>query len=507
MLKSSILADCPSPGTAKRRLCLAACVSCFLLPTSAMVARIPPRASPFALRTLRDVAVAEDALWSLTTALRPLAEFGIRPAPNQLSSLTASLMESVEGLPDRLRAVESFASDGQTAITTTLVQAGEPEGLQSMQRKATLLQQQVEEQRILISLIEGRDQDSETSAREIFEQIDANGDGKLELEEFEGAARSLLTFREEGAQEGALKAELRARFAQADTDGNGTLSFEEFVVMLRELKGNALGPLRAVFQEGLEQLLDVTLQLTALSLSSELTARNGRAKELSCLVDEWCELEGRARIIESSLQLAPEECDVDEKMSACASAEELLRDVAQLAANISVGEQMTEPSPISVRRIARQLSFAFSSFKSSLAFCYRGLQLMCRDIAEVASLVPKLWRERSLSVDDLKLIKRTGVDVVMLIPYAIVMIVPLTPPGHVFAFSLLNRCFPGAMPSAFTEKRQGIFEVYTRLAAQAQERSRLGASLRAASWRKRFFLKIPVMIRKRLRAQPRAPPT
>ena len=46
--------------------------------------------------------------------------------------------------------------------------------------------------------------------------------------------------------------------------------------------------------------------------------------------------------------------------------------------------------------------------------------------------------------------RRTANDLVMLVPYSIIMIVPLTPPGHVFAFSVLNRCFPSAVPSGFT---------------------------------------------------------
>ncbi|KAL3895379.1 MAG: hypothetical protein SGPRY_013527, partial [Prymnesium sp.] len=166
--------------------------------------------------------------------------------------------------------------------------------------------------------------------------------------------------------------------------------------------------------------------------------------------------------------------------SASARAEKLLGEVASLAYAISLSER-EERSPLSPRRMVIQLSIAFTRFMSSLAFCYRGLQLMCRDVGEVISLLPKLWRERKLSSEDTALVKRTAVDVVMLIPYAIVMIVPLTPPGHVFAFSLLNRCFPGAMPSAFTERRQDIYEVYTRLAAQAQQK-RL---VRPSSWRKR----------------------
>ena len=40
-------------------------------------------------------------------------------------------------------------------------------------------------------------------------------------------------------------------------------------------------------------------------------------------------------------------------------------------------------------------------------------------------------------------------------------VIPMSPPGHVFAFSVLNRVFPNAVPSAFTAQRQDINDIYT----------------------------------------------
>ena len=56
------------------------------------------------------------------------------------------------------------------------------------------------------------------------------------------------------------------------------------------------------------------------------------------------------------------------------------------------------------------------------------------------------------------------------VPYAIIMVIPLSPPGHVFAFSLLNRVFPGAVPSGFTAERQDIKELYARIADEAADK-------------------------------------
>ena len=43
----------------------------------------------------------------------------------------------------------------------------------------------------------------------------------------------------------------------------------------------------------------------------------------------------------------------------------------------------------------------------------------------------------------------------------------MSPPGHVFAFSLMKKMFPAAVPSPFTAERQDIYEIYSRIATEA----------------------------------------
>ena len=70
------------------------------------------------------------------------------------------------------------------------------------------------------------------------------------------------------------------------------------------------------------------------------------------------------------------------------------------------------------------------------------------------------------------LVQRTLGDLAKLVPYTIIMVIPMLPPGHVFAFSVLNRVFPGAVPSAFTAQRQDINDIYARIAAEASNQPR-----------------------------------
>ena len=101
-------------------------------------------------------------------------------------------------------------------------------------------------------------------------------------------------------------------------------------------------------------------------------------------------------------------------------------------------------------------------------FCWRGLAIMGRDWLEVGQLLYRRWNGRPFAKKDVNHFKRTATDLVMLVPYSVIMIVPLTPPGHVFAFSLLKRCFPAAVPSGFTEERQDIYDIYSRVSSAAE---------------------------------------
>jgi hypothetical protein len=42
----------------------------------------------------------------------------------------------------------------------------------------------------------------------------------------------------------------------------------------------------------------------------------------------------------------------------------------------------------------------------------------------------------------------------------IILIIPLTPVGHVLIFGAIQRFFPGFFPSCFTEQRQNLLQLY-----------------------------------------------
>ena len=283
-----------------------------------------PRASPLALRTLRDIAVVGARLGEMQQAVRPAAEYGT-DAGDELRTLSSTLNASTAEMVSSLQALQLMVQ--KTRFDSRLLQepAQPAEGLKALRGQASTLHRQIDEQRELLLLLEEQESGAASRTTALFNYIDTNGDGWIQLDEFEEVAGqfSLLTLGE--AQKAQLRAELVARFKEADADGarrrairrrailrrqnplspepslrragNEKLCFDEFTRLLAALKGDALGPLRTAFAEALQQLLDVTLQMTALSLAKELSSRTaevGRVSELSNCVERWCALEETA---------------------------------------------------------------------------------------------------------------------------------------------------------------------------------------------------------------------
>merc|ERR1711935_192988 len=57
-------------------------------------------------------------------------------------------------------------------------------------------------------------------------------------------------------------------------------------------------------------------------------------------------------------------------------------------------------------------------------------------------------------------LRRTIRDVITCIPVIIILIIPLTPIGHVLVFGAIQRFFPDFFPSCFTERRQNLLQLY-----------------------------------------------
>ena len=63
---------------------------------------------------------------------------------------------------------------------------------------------------------------------------------------------------------------------------------------------------------------------------------------------------------------------------------------------------------------------------------------------------------QTLKPREVQALRRTARDLLTFIPFAIILIAPLTPVGHVLIFSFIQKYFPGFFPSQFTARRQTL---------------------------------------------------
>lgn len=134
------------------------------------------------LRTLRSIAVVSEQLVKLKAC--SVQGFLPRPAVTMLRHDVQSLFGDLDAMvalpPPQRPPIPAAAAD----------EDGKSIRLQSPQETAFLLEEQTEELASNLQLLE--EQQSESRAREVFDMIDTSGDGVIQLEEFQRAARCLI---------------------------------------------------------------------------------------------------------------------------------------------------------------------------------------------------------------------------------------------------------------------------------------------------------------------------
>lgn len=122
----------------------------------------------------------------------------------------------------------------------------------------------------------------------------------------------------------------------------------------------------------------------------------------------------------------------------------------------------------SSRRLLEQMQRAFDRARSGLDFYLTGAQLLWQDLQYASSLLGKaFFSNYTLRALEVRTLQRTVKDVLTLIPFLIILIIPLSPVGHVLVFSFIQKNFPEFFPSAFTEHRQNAIKIYRDIVPDA----------------------------------------
>jgi len=98
--------------------------------------------------------------------------------------------------------------------------------------------------------------------------------------------------------------------------------------------------------------------------------------------------------------------------------------------------------------------------QTGIKFYAKGCQLLWNDVVFSSSLIGRALQGYTLKPREVRTLRRTFKDVVTFIPVVVILIIPLTPVGHVLVFGAIQRFFPDFFPSCFSERRQNLFSLY-----------------------------------------------
>lgn len=103
-------------------------------------------------------------------------------------------------------------------------------------------------------------------------------------------------------------------------------------------------------------------------------------------------------------------------------------------------------------------------------FYIGGTRLLWRDLRHAASLIWRCFAEGyTLTSRQGRTLRRLIKDLAMLFPVLVILVIPLSPMGHVMVFSFIQRFFPDFFPSPYTQRRQNATRVFEQIADDQSE--------------------------------------
>ncbi|CAE7755147.1 unnamed protein product [Symbiodinium pilosum] len=74
-----------------------------------------------------------------------------------------------------------------------------------------------------------------------------------------------------------------------------------------------------------------------------------------------------------------------------------------------------------------------------------------------------VFLNHALEDREVRICRRAVKDLLVSVPFLILLLIPLSPPGHMLVFSLILKVYPDFVPSPFTDHRQNVMRVYNAI--------------------------------------------
>lgn len=298
----------------------------------------------------------------------------------------------------------------------------------------------------------------------MWQRLNGNDSGKEEeLLALQNEARSLLSLRTEAVK---LRAGIRLVERQKELKRKSLIRYDGDRLLEEALTAEA-SIMRFQTELSLKAAL-LEMERIFLVLQTELNSSSALS-DTSALTDQLLPMIERYGVLEETLRRMVFFVQCDEHTGVD------LADLTELEQKIKgmilqLGLQLPEQESLSWRSTRESLSVTLNKARQGIAFYAKGVQLMGQDIQLMFNmLVRAVLQGYTLRSREVKLLRRIAKDILTLFPFVIILIIPLTPLGHVLVFSFIQRFFPDFFPSQFTESRQKIMSMYSSLTSPTSE--------------------------------------
>lgn len=217
----------------------------------------------------------------------------------------------------------------------------------------------------------------------------------------------------------------------------------------------------------------VALKLEKLLQQATLSDWDISGRSLKLLVYEFALLDKQVAPYRSYLQEDPQDervrgLDLDELQM-------LETHSVRLARRVGLHVDRIHQSQGFFNLLRRQL-VSWSSFwqkiRRGVVFQASGVRLLSQDLQHALRLVLKvLFLKHKLRRREANVCRRAVKDLLVLVPFLIILLIPLSPPGHMLVFSLILKVYPDFVPSPFTEHRQNVMRIYREIQPVSEKKS------------------------------------
>eukprot|EP00171_Calliarthron_tuberculosum_P009784 IDg9784t1 len=208
------------------------------------------------------------------------------------------------------------------------------------------------------------------------------------------------------------------------------------------------------------RVLQLEMEKIFVSLADELTRSSvDLVQEQRLLIAEFGELDGR--LLEMSVFVDNGEPALvrDDALGDVAA------DIQYLKTRLGLDAPLYTSATLDMMQVRQFASTSFKKTRAGLEFYVRGFRLFIGDLQYAARLFRRAVGGYTPTPREVRTLRRTGRDLVTLVPFTIILIAPITPIGHVAVFSFIQRNWPEFFPSTFSERRQELMKRYEKYAS------------------------------------------